>query len=131
MTSVTSLQQSLEMTRGDTRQWSFSVLDASSLPVSLASHHGLWFTGKRSVADPDASAIFQKSLPSGATAGGGFSITSLANGTGAIKLDPVDTSSLEPAILQLSFDLQFVDASANKYTVSAGKLIVRPDVTLA
>lgn len=128
---MTSLQQSLTMTRGDTREWSFAVTDASSAAVSLASHNGVWFTGKRSISDPDASAIFQKSLASGATTGGGFTITSLAAGTGTIKLAPSDTSSLDDAIVQLSFDLQFVDSGANKYTISAGRLTVHPDVTRA
>lgn len=128
---MTSVQQSLEMVRGDTKQWNFAVTNENASAVSLASHNGITFTGKRSVADPDASVIFQKSLASGATTGGGFTITSLTNGTGTIKLSPSDTASLEAAILSLSFDLQFVDADANKYTVAIGRLTVRPDVTLA
>ena len=127
---MTSLQQSLEMTRGDTREWSFAVLDASAAVVGLASHQSIRFTGKRSIADPDASAIFAKSIASGATTGGGFTLD-LAAGTGTVKLSPSDTSGLDDAIILLSFDLQFVDADANKYTIAAGRLTVRPDVTLA
>jgi hypothetical protein len=33
--------------------------------------------------------------------------------------------------VQLSYDIQMVDVNANKYTVAAGKLTVRPDVTLS
>lgn len=119
------------MIRGDTREWSFTVRDENASTVSLASHNGIRFTAKRSFADPDASAIFQKSLPSGATSGDGFFISDLANATGSVQLSPSDTSGLEAAIVQLSYDLQFVDASANKYTIAAGRLTVRPDVTLA
>lgn len=128
---MTRIQQALDMTRGDTRAWDFAVTDRNASVVSLASHNGIRFTAKRNVNDPDASAIFQKSLPSGATTGGGFFISDLANGIGSVQLAPADTSSLEAAIVQLSYDIQFVDASANKYTIAAGFLTVRPDVTLA
>lgn len=126
---MTNLQQKIEMTRGDTRQWAFSITDANGSAVNIASHGGFYFTGKRSLADPDASAIFQKHIVAAAATGGGFAIASATLGYGTVKLDPSDTSSLEAAIVQLSYDLQYVDVSGSKYTVAAGKLTVRPDVT--
>lgn len=126
-----NLPQSIDMTRGDTRQWTFAIANENASAVSLASHGGLYFTAKRSVDSPDASAIFQKHLAAGLATGGGFAIASAPGGYGTVQLDPSDTSSLEAAILQLSYDLQFVDVGGNKYTVAAGKLTVRPDVTLS
>lgn len=126
-----NLPQQIDMVRGDTRQWSFTIRDENASAVSLASHGGLYFTAKRSIADPDASAIFQKHLVAGAATGGGFAIASAPGGYGNVTLSPSDTSALEAAIVQLSYDLQFVDVGANKYTVAAGKLTVRPDVTLS
>lgn len=123
--------RNLTMTRGDTKKWDFTVTDENDAAVSLASHAGFWFTAKRSIADSDASAIFQKHLATGATSGSGFSIAAGAGGTGSVQLSPSDTSGLEDAIVQLSYDIQFIDVNANKYTAAIGKLTVRPDVTLA
>lgn len=128
---MSSIQQQIDMIRGDTRQWSFTVVDENASSVSLASHGGLYFTAKRSIADPDASAIFQKALVAGLPTGGGFTIASATLGFGRVQLAPTDTSGLEDAIVQLSYDLQFVDSGGNKYTIAAGKLTVRPDVTLS
>lgn len=126
-----SIQQQISMVRGDTKAWAFQVVDENASPISLASHSGLWFTAKRLVSDVDASAIFQKHLATGLPTGGGFAIASAALGYGTVTLSPTDTSSLDAAIVQLSYDLQFVDVGGNKYTVAEGKLTVRPDVTLS
>lgn len=124
-------QTAIDMIRGDTKQWAFTIKDASGIAVSLASHGGLRFTGKRSVADPDASAIFAKSLGAGVASVNGIIVASATLGYGTVQLQPSDTSGLEAAIVQLSYDIQFVDIDSNKYTVAAGKLTVRPDVTLS
>lgn len=128
-----TLAQSLEMSRGDSRSWLFAVTDGYGSTVDISGHRGMWFTGKRSISDPDASAIFQKVLPSGATSSAttGILVSSLTAGAVTLSLVPIDTSGLEDAILQLSFDVQYVDSAARKYTVAGGKLIVRPDVTRA
>jgi hypothetical protein len=118
------------MIRGDTRQWSFTVTDALGSAVSLAST-AMTFTGKRFVSDVDASAIFQKVLAAGVASVNGLIIASSSLGFGFVQLNPIDTSGLEAAIVQLSYDIQMVDVNANKYTVAAGKLTVRPDVTLS
>lgn len=117
------LSQTLTMVRGDTKEWSFAVLDENSATVNLTGASAL-FTAKNFLADTDLQAVFQK------TESNGITITAGTSGTGSIKLVPTDTSSLSDVRTDLVFDFQ-VKVGGNTYTPARGNLIVYPDVTLS
>lgn len=85
----------------------------------------MWFTAKYSYADPDLSAVFQKTL------GSGIVYTNAAQGLATATLVGTDTSALAPVKVLLVYDIQVKDAGGNIFTIARGNLIVVPDVTLA
>lgn len=123
MAQPVQLQQTLFMVRGDVKEWSFAVKDEASAAINVASATGL-FTAKLRMSDPDASAIFQVSAPTGIT------FDANASGTGTLHLYPANTSAVPDVQTTLVFDFQ-VKIGGNPYTVSRGNLIVYPDVTLS
>lgn len=123
MAQPIQLQQTIEMVRGDTKEWGFAVLDENGAPVTLAGASA-YFTGKTRTSYSDASSIFQL------VNGSGITIDAGASGTGTIKLSPVHTSAVPDVRTTLVFDF-VVKISGNVYTVSRGNLVVYPDVTLS
>lgn len=82
-------------------------------------------TAKRSVYDPDAQALFQKT--SGA---GGVVIDDGPNGLGHIVIDAADTAGL-PAPGLFYLDLVGVDTLGKAHTFDARKVRLLPRVTLS
>lgn len=123
MTIPVQLTQTLTMVRGDTKEWSFAVVDELGAAVNLTGASA-FFTAKNFLADTDLQAVFQKTEVNGVT------ITAGSGGTGSIKLVPTDTSSLSDVRIDLAFDFQ-VKVGGNTYTPARGNLIVYPDITLS
>lgn len=121
MAQAPQLNQTLFMIRGDTREWSFAVIDENKSAVPLPGATG-YFTAKFDITDADSAAVFKLTETNGITFDSG------SGGTGSIKLVPANTSSVPDIRTTLVFDFQ-IKVSGNTYTVARGNLIVDPDVT--
>lgn len=121
MAQAPQLNQNLFMIRGDTREWSFAVIDENKAAVNVSSATG-FFTAKYNMADADAIAVFKLTETTGITFDAG------AGGTGSIKLLTANTSGVPDVRTVLVFDFQ-VKVSGNTYTVARGNITVDPDVT--
>lgn len=109
------LRQTLEMARGETKEWSFQVVqNGTALDITGCS---ATFAAKRSIAD--SSPLISK------TVGSGITIDAGSGGTGSILLSPSDTSGLEDARVVLAFSLEVV-LSGNTYVPAAGNLLIYP-----
>lgn len=115
----------LEMSRGDSRKWTFAVTYSDTGAVYSLAGASMWFTAKKRITDADVAAVFQKTI------GSGITLTDAANGLGYIELSPADTSALSSGKQNLEFDLQLKSSAGKIYTVAFGKLTVYPDVTLS
>lgn len=113
---------SLEMTRGDTRTFNFTITRGAG-PEPLAGAT-LWFTAKRAKTDAYADAVIKKS--SGAT--GGITITDAALGKASLVISPGDTSGLTKREI-LHCDIQLKTAAGEVETTDEGTLTVNLDVT--
>lgn len=121
MAQPPQLNQTLEIWRGDTKEWSFAVLDEHGAAVNITGATAK-FTVKHSLADADGAAVFQKTESSGITIDAG------TGGTGSVKVSPADTSAQVDARVVLIWDLQVI-VGGNTYTPAAGELLVWPSVT--
>lgn len=121
MTPPAQLSQLLWMIRGDTKEWSFVVLDEHNQPVDLSTITSAFFTAKASIADSDPG-VFQKTIGNGVTIDGGSA------GTGSIEVVPADTATQIDARVTLAFDFEVI-VGGNTYTPAKGNLVIYPDVT--
>ena len=118
----------LTMTRGDTSLFTTTI---SPLGSSGLTGYSAWFTAKRDAADPDTSAVFQKTILSG-----GIAITTVGNATtpGVLTstVNPADTETLPTGYsVTLVYDVKIKDGSGVETTVDSGTLMVAADVTQA
>ena len=109
----------LYMYRGDTRIFKCTAKSQDGIAVDLGSAN-IYFTAKRDLSDPDASAVIVKD----STTPNGITITSPTTGQFEIKLDPADTSSLAGAFY---YDIE-LRMGSEVFTVDTGKLSVMEDV---
>lgn len=116
--SVAVATSDLELTRGDTRTWAFTI-ERDGAPVDLTGST-VRFTAKRSYADADADAVIAKSTDDD------VQIFDAAAGVAWVIVNPTDTSALE-APLSLVWDLE-IDAAGVISTPLQGTLEIAPDV---
>lgn len=108
---------------GDTVLFDLAIT-RDGLPVDLTGAT-LWFTAKRSPADVDADAVFQKST------GSGISVSDAAGGLARVTVAPTDTSTLSNTDQTLECDVQLKEADGTVTTVARGQLILIPQITRA
>jgi hypothetical protein len=106
--------------RGDTIILPFQVVLAGS-PLNITGAQ-FWFTAKNNESDPDASAVFQKTLASGIT------IVDPLTGDLQVTIAPADTSGLLIKT-NLYYDLQIKTAGDAIGTIAKGTLFIEVDVT--
>lgn len=110
-----------EIWRGDTELFTATITE-SGAPVDITGC-SLKFTAKRSLADSDADAVFQR-----ATGGSGIAITNGPGGIAQIAIASSNTSSLTVPTLCYC-DLQLVDTFGNVSTTATGTILIKVDVT--
>ena len=113
----------LTMFRGDTPTWNLEAnqYDDSDLDISTGT---IYFTAKKDAASLDADAVFQK------TTGDGITVTDGPAGLFSVKLATADTDGIY-APVYLVWDVQWVNPGGDVFTLMAGDLLVKPDVTRA
>lgn len=114
----------LKMVRGDTYKFD-AVIILNGVAVNLTGGT-IRMTAKWAHSELDAAAVFQLSSPSS-----GIVITSASEGKISVTITSSQTSTLPAKKVELPYDIQYVDSTANVYTVLYGTLTVVPDVTLA
>ncbi len=82
-------------------------------------------TAKFNYTDLDAAAVFKLS-----TNTSGIAITNSVGGLATVTITPTNTSALPANPVNLYYDIQVTDASANVWTVADGILYVLPNVTI-
>ena len=102
----------LTMTRGDTVTLTCTLTDAE-----FADGDEVRWTAKRSIEDLDSAAVISRS---------GDQVT-VDGATATVTINPADTVDLDPVVLR--WDWQVTTATGDVYTLDAGTLTVRPDVT--
>lgn len=112
----------LTMYRGDTAAWDFTVTEPDGTAVDLTDAEGIRFTAKDRASDLDADARIAKAIGSGVT------VTDAPGGVVRVQLSTSDTSSLSVP-LSLAFDLQLADSVGGIYTVAAGMLTIKADIS--
>lgn len=110
------------MYRGDTAAWDFTVTEPDGTAVDLTDATGIRFTAKDRASDADADARITKTIGSGVT------VTNAVGGIVRVQLATGDTSALSVP-LSLAFDLQLSDDAGGVYTVAAGKLEIKADIS--
>lgn len=113
----------IECYRGDTQAWTV-VVTKDALPVDLTGAT-LTMTAKRSYAA--STTVFTRT-----TGGQGVVIDAdqtVNKGKAVIKLATTSTSLLPADKSTLRYDIQVITAGGDTWTVSAGQLTVKPDVT--
>jgi hypothetical protein len=109
------------ITRGDTEQFTITVIDADGDPQNLAGCT-LFFTARRQTFA--GAIVIAKKSPSD-----GIVIDSPSTlGTATLTISPTDTASVERKLL-LAYDVQLKDGADNIYTIDTGEMILEPDVT--
>lgn len=131
----------LEFFRGDTIQFPVQVkLVAANLRVpcdpppkpavqDITSWLGFWATGKNTVVDPDALAVFQVTKTSAPP--GVITVTEATNGLLLVTINPISTYMQPDSLVQLAYDVQGKDAASAIHTVQYGRIRIVPDVTRA
>lgn len=112
----------LEMVRINT--FSFDVSCTENEEAINLTGGTLYFTAKWSPLDADASAVFQLSSPSS-----GITILSAANGTANVTVPKTATTTLPYHDTLLYYDLRFLDASSQFFTLMRGTLSVLVNIT--
>lgn len=108
--------------RGDSRVLAITdAVDAAGAAYAWTDDQ-IRFTVKRSLADSDAEAVFQKTRESGAIVPG-------AAGEATIRIDPADTAGLPDQAIVLEWDLQVTTAAGDVHTLDSGRITVDPEVT--
>lgn len=106
--------------RADDHKVRFTVLNASGVAYNVSANT-FKFTCKRSVDDPLASAVFQKTSP----AASGIDLTLAASGIVDVNLVPADTSGLQGGYF---YDLEMTEGGL-VYTLQQGVLQIVKDVS--
>ena len=111
----------LYMYRGDTRIFKCIAKSQDGVVVNLGTTD-IYFTVKRELSDPDASALITKDsvVPDGITK------TDNVNGEFEIKISPADTSDLTGTFY---YDIE-LRMGTDVYTVDMGKLSIMEDVRI-
>lgn len=95
----------------------------TAVPFDLTEANGIWFTAKKTVVDPDESAVFVASVNDGVTitgaVSGQFTVSAVGTATFGFPDGPVD----------LVYDIQIQDGVGRIFTVETGVLTVVPDVS--
>lgn len=110
------------MVRVNTFSFDVAITENES-PVNLTGGV-LYFTAKWSPLDTDAQAVFQLFSPAA-----GITILSASGGTANITIPKTATATLPYHDTLLDYDLKFVDASTQAFTVMRGKLNVLTNIT--
>lgn len=117
------IEVDLECYRGDTTAWTINV-SYQGLPVDLTGAT-LTMSAKRGFAA--STYVFQRVTGNGVT----HDADQVNNrGKAVVKLAPLSTSGLPPDKVVLRYDLQVITSAGDTWTVGAGQLTVKPDVTL-
>lgn len=117
------LSLNLKMVRGDTYSFDARIL-LNGQPLDLTGGT-VRMTAKWKVSDADNSAVFQLSSPAS-----GITITDAVNGEITVTVAKTLTESLPAKTVELAYDIQWVDASTQVFTVLLGTLVIVPDVTI-
>jgi len=115
--------RNIEMYRGDTPDIDVTVTK-DGVAANLTGGT-LRFTAKWKTQDVDVSAVFTRTSP--AT---GIVFTDAINGKARISFAASNTSGLPAHRVDLLYDLQFTDSGGKIFTVLAGMLIVKPDISV-
>ncbi len=116
------LSTPIEMVRASVL--SFDILcTQNEVPINL-SNGVLYFTAKWAPTDSDASVVFQKSSPSS-----GITFLSAPDGTANIKISKIDTGILPYHDTLLYYDIKFIDATSEPFTLMRGQLLVLYNIT--
>jgi len=110
------------ITRGDTVTLNVAATASGAYYPLIGAQ--VWFTAKYNYSDPDALAVFQKTI------GSGIAVTDPVKGLMTMVILPADTAGVASVKVILVYDIQIEDFSGNVYTVASGNLIVVPDVTI-
>lgn len=110
------------MYRGDTAAWDFTITQPDGTAVDLTYAVQIRFTAKDRPSDADGAARIAKTLTDG------VSVTDATNGQVRVQLAEDDTSALSVP-LRLSWDLQLADDASGIYTVAAGHLSIKADIS--
>jgi hypothetical protein len=114
------------MFRGDCRLMRFDVVDEETLtPVGSLAGWLFFCTAKIYHDDTDLTALFQLEL------GTGISVIDNVLSIIEIEIPPSATATLLGSTSRLYIDVQAVDPAGVPWTIGAGRLIVRADVTRA
>lgn len=114
----------INMFRGDTQVLILTVLQ-DNIPVNI-SGSTIWMTAKRSVDDPDSSAVFQLVTPTDIT------LTDPINGVAQIVIPASATQPLtieKNTTISLVYDVQIKTITDIVSTIDVGNIIIRPDIT--
>jgi hypothetical protein len=112
------------MFRGDCRLLRIQVIDEETEdPVGSLSGWNFFCTGKVSHDDTDAEAVFQLTL------GGGIEVIDNINSIIEITIPPAAIAALLGATTRLYIDAQATDTNGVPWTLGAGRLTIRGDVT--
>lgn len=110
---MTTVTQTLTMTRGDTADFLVALTDGAGDPLDLTGL-GLTFTAERG------------SLALVKTIGVGIVVTDLSGGECTVTIDPADTEDLEERT-ELPWDLAVDDGAGDVRTALIGRLSVELD----
>lgn len=119
-----------KMTRGDTEEIDYDLLDRDGAPLDLsAAGAKAWFTVKRYLSDADQFAVHQATIANGGILprDGG----SLASGRVRVTVPATATASVAEGTTKLYYDLQVKDALGRISTVEKGLFVIDADVTRA
>jgi hypothetical protein len=109
----------LELTRGDSTAWEFTIRDSDGIPIDITAH-AVAFTVKANISDVQEDAVIAVTTPTDVV------LTDPTEGLCEVRLDPADTG-LAPG--QYVWDLQVTTPGTTVWTVASGKLLVSADVT--
>jgi hypothetical protein len=107
----------IEVVQGDDKDISFTLVDASKVPINLATGALLFITVKKKYEDLDASAVISDIL----------TISAPSTGVGVWTLESADTLGLLGTYVM---DLQYKTPAGKIYTVYRGDFVVLPQVTI-
>ena len=117
----------LDIVRGDTKPLTATVT-TNGVATSLVGGK-LFFTAKTDVSNPDPG-VFQLTWVDGG-ASSGITVPTPSSGVANITIPPSATSGLGAFVQTLQWDLEFVSAAGDVFSVARGTLTVTPDVTIS
>ncbi|MEO5347174.1 MAG: hypothetical protein H7834_12465 [Magnetococcus sp. YQC-9] len=118
---MTRTANNFQLFRGDTKLFTLNFTTLAGSPIDIRGH-GLWFTMKRSVDDPDSAAVLQKKIVFPET-------IESETGRGTLVLSSVETDLLEPGIYLYDMQKVIPDQPPIVATFISGRIQVLPDIT--